>query len=194
MPESAPLAGIIARLTEQKAHAHLFEAMAKTAGLESLHLLVVGDGHLRAQLETLSATIGLAGRIHFLGARRDLGNILGAIDMFVMPSLWEGLPLSMVLAMGGGLPVIATRVAGIPEVVQDGETGLLVPPADPQQLGGALTKLVHDPALRARLGAAARARVLPRFGVDGYLASVTALYDRLLQEKHLAPVSSGAEG
>ena len=85
-------------------------------------------------LETLASSLGLADRIHFLGARRDLGNILAAIDMFVMPSLWEGLPLSMVLAMGGGLPVVATRVAGIPEVVQDGETGLLVPPADPVRL------------------------------------------------------------
>jgi glycosyltransferase involved in cell wall biosynthesis len=186
VPPGAPVAGIIARLTEQKAHAHLFESMAKTAGLEALHLLVVGDGHLRASLEALSSSLGLADRIHFLGARRDLGNILAAIDMFVMPSLWEGLPLSMVLAMGAGLPVIATRVAGIPEVVEDGETGLLVPPADPVRLGEALASLVRDAGLRSRLGSAAKARVLPRFGVDGYLASVTNLYDRLLIEKHLA--------
>ncbi len=125
--------------------------------------------------------------MHFLGARRDLGNILSAIDLFVMPSLWEGLPLSMVLAMGAALPVVATRVAGIPEVVHDGETGLLVPPADPAALGAALEKLVHSPELRARIGAAARSFALPRFGVDGYVASITGLYDRLLVEKHLAP-------
>ncbi len=194
VPVGAPLAGIIARLTEQKAHAHLFEAMAKTPGLEHLHLLVVGDGHLRSQLEALSASLGLADRVHFLGARRDLGNILSAIDMFVMPSLWEGLPLSMVLAMGASLPVVATRVAGIPEVVKDGETGFLVPPAAPTELGAAMAKLVADPALRQRIGQAARARVLPRFGVDGYLAAVTNLYDRLLIEKHLAPALSGVEG
>lgn len=186
VPETAPLASIIARLTEQKAHAHLFEAMAKTSGLAQLHLLVVGDGHLRSALEMLSSSLGLSDRIRFLGARRDLGNILSASDMFVMPSLWEGLPLSMVLAMGGGLPVVATRVAGIPEVVADGETGLLVPPADPVQLGQALLRLVQDAALGKRMGAAARARVLPRFGVDGYVASVTNLYDQLLTEKHLA--------
>lgn len=194
VPAGAPLAGIIARLTEQKAHAHLFESMAKTPGLEGLHLLVVGDGHLRPALESLASSLGLADRIRFLGARRDLGNILSAIDMFVMPSLWEGLPLSMVLAMGGGLPVVATRVAGIPEVVEDGETGLLVPPADPVRLGEALVRVVHDASLRARLGAAAKARVLPRFGVDGYLASVTRLYDRLLTEKHLAPAFGGVDG
>ena len=194
VPHGAPVAGIIARLTEQKAHVHLFEAMAKTTGLEGLHLLVVGDGHLRGSLETLSSSLGLADRIHFLGARRDLGNILNAIDMFVMPSLWEGVPLSMVLAMGAGLPVVATRVAGIPEVVHDGETGLLVQPAEPVLLGAAMSKLVHDAALRARLGAAAKARVLPRFGVDGYVASVTKLYDRLLIEKHLAPALGGVAG
>jgi glycosyltransferase involved in cell wall biosynthesis len=99
-----------------------------------------------------------------------------------MPSLWEGLPLSMVLAMGAGLPVIATRVAGIPEVVENGVTGLLVPPADVAALGAALARLVSDQQLRKTLGAAAAAFVRPRFGVDGYLAAVTALYDRLLAE------------
>ena len=187
IPADAPLAGIIARLTEQKAHAHLFQAMASTPGLARLQLLVVGDGHLRASLEKQVVDLRLDDRVHFLGARRDLGNILSAIDLFVMPSLWEGLPLSMVLAMGAALPVVATRVAGIPEVVHDGETGLLVPPADPAALGAALEKLVQSPELRARIGAAARTFALPRFGVDGYVASITGLYDRLLAEKHLAP-------
>ena len=152
MPPDAPVAGIIARLTEQKAHAHLFEAMASTAGLAQTAPAGRRRRTLRGALETQASTLGLADRVHFLGARRDLGNILVAIDMFVMPSLWEGLPLSMVLAMGAGLPVVATRVAGIPEVVQDGETGLLVPPADPAALGAALATLVHDAGLRSRIG------------------------------------------
>jgi len=103
-----------------------------------------------------------------------------------MPSLWEGLPLSMVLAMGAGLPVVATRVAGIPEVVQDGVTGVLVPPADVPALGSALARLSADPALRLSMGAAASAFVRPRFGIDGYVAAVTGLYDRLLVEKGTA--------
>jgi glycosyltransferase involved in cell wall biosynthesis len=90
------------------------------------------------------------------------------------------LPLSMVLAMGAGLPVVATRVAGIPEVVQDGVTGLLVPPAEVPALGAALARLVSDPQLRQTFGAAAAAFVRPRFGVDGYVHAVTGLYDRLL--------------
>ena len=112
--------------------------------------------------------------MHFLGARRDLGNILAAIDMFVMPSLWEGLPLSLVLAMGAGLPVVASRVAGIPEVVKDGVSGLLVDAGDSHQLAPrAGARWCTTAQLRARLGAAATAFVLPRFGVDGYVASVT---------------------
>jgi glycosyltransferase involved in cell wall biosynthesis len=109
IPAGAPLVGIIARLTEQKAHRYLFDAMAATPGLESLHLLVIGDGELREELRARVDGLGLSSRVHFLGARRDLGDLLAAIDLFVMPSLWEGLPLSMVLAMGAGLPVVATR-------------------------------------------------------------------------------------
>lgn len=194
VPANAPVAGIIARLTEQKAHTHLFQAMASTPGLDQMHLVVVGDGHLRADLERLAVSLGIGDRVRFLGARRDLGNLLSAVDIFVMPSLWEGLPLSMVLAMGAGLPVVATRVAGIPEVVHHGETGLLVPPADVPALGSALATLVASAETRARIGAAAREFVRPRFGVDGYVASVTALYDRLLAAKHLAPELSEVAG
>jgi glycosyltransferase involved in cell wall biosynthesis len=182
VPLDAPVAGIIARLTEQKAHRVLFESMTK-ADLSTLHLIVVGDGELRDDLRSRAASLGIANRVHFLGARRDLGNILGAIDIFAMPSYWEGLPLSMVLAMGAGLPVVASRVAGIPEVVKDRVSGLLVEPGDSAQLARALATLVQDPALRLRLGDEARAFVTPRFGVDGYVASITALYDRLLAAK-----------
>jgi glycosyltransferase involved in cell wall biosynthesis len=188
------VAGIVARLTEQKAHSVLFQSMASTPGLEQLHLIVVGDGHLRAPLEKQAGDLGIADRVRFLGARRDLGNLMSAMDMFVMPSLWEGLPLSMVLAMGAALPVVATSVAGIPEVVQDGQTGLLVPPNDAPALGAALRKLVQGPALRRDLGLAARASALPRYGVDGYVSSVTALYDRLLSEKHLGFAEAGQPG
>jgi glycosyltransferase involved in cell wall biosynthesis len=182
VPLDAPVAGIIARLTEQKAHRVLFEAMTQPQ-LSQLHLIVVGDGELRGDLIARAESLGLSGRIHFLGARRDLGNILAAIDIFTMPSFWEGLPLSMVLAMGAALPVVASRVAGIPEVVSDGVSGLLVNPGDSAQLANALAALLQDGGLRARLGENARAFVLPRFGVDGYVASITALYDRLLAAK-----------
>lgn len=186
VPLDAPLIGIIARLTGQKAHGVLLDAFHATSGLAASHLVVVGDGELRDQLGQRAETLGIAPRVHFVGARRDLGNLLAASDIFVMPSLWEGLPLSLVLAMGAGLPVVATRVAGIPEVVKDGQTGLLVDPGHIAQLGDALALLVGDPLLRQRLGSAARDVVRPRFGVDRYVGSITGLYDRLLAEKGLA--------
>ena len=186
VPPGAPTLGIIARLTEQKAHRVLFDAIAQHAGLAGAHLVVVGDGDLRDDLRRRVEALGLGARVHFLGARRDLGDLLASIDVFVMSSLWEGLPLSMVLAMGAGLPVVATRVAGIPEVVRDGVTGLLVPPGDSAALGAALARVVAEPALRAALGDAARAYVRPRFGMHGYVGSITALYDRLLAARHLA--------
>ena len=185
VPLDVPAAGIIARLTEQKAHRVLFEAMT-SAELSALHLIVVGDGELRDDLRSRAESLGIAGRVHFLGARRDLGNILAAIDIFAMPSYWECLSLSMVLAMGAGLPVVASRVAGIPEGVKAGVSGLLVDAGDSQQLARALATLVNDSRLRARLGAAARAFVLPRFGIDGYVASIATVYDRLLAAKGIS--------
>jgi len=179
----APVAGIIARLTEQKGHRYLFAALAEEPALARLQLLVVGDGELKDELRRHGQSLGLSPRVHFLGARRDLGNLLAAIDVFVMPSLWEGLPLSLVLAMGAGVPVVATRIAGIPEVVQDGTSGLLVPPADAPALATALARVVSDPALRRCLGTTARGFVVPRFGVEGYVRAVTSLYDRLLTKE-----------
>ncbi len=191
VPDDVPLLGIVARLTEQKAHRVLFDAIAGRADLARVHLAVVGDGHLRDELRRRVEQLGLQTRVHFLGARRDLGNLLAAMDVFVMPSLWEGLPLSLVLAMGAGLPVVATRVAGIPEVVQDGATGLLVPPANASELGVAIARVTADDTLKQRLGNAAREFVRPRFGMarfgmEAYVASVTALYNRLLAAKGIA--------
>jgi glycosyltransferase involved in cell wall biosynthesis len=183
LPCNQPVAGIVARLTEQKGHTYLFDALAQTPALEALHLLVVGDGELRDSLRRRVEQLGLSSRVHFAGARRDLGDLLNAVDLFVLPSLWEGLPLSLVLAMGAGLPVVATRVAGLPEVVEHERTGLLVPPADAAALGLALARMVGDPASAQRMAAAGRDAVLPKFGVDGYVASVVALYDRLLSER-----------
>ena len=186
VPADVPVAGIIARLTEQKAHGVLLDAMASRPELSALHVIAVGDGDLRDALRRRAEQLGLSQRVQFVGARRDLGNILNAVDMFVMPSLWEGLPLSLVLAMGAGLPVIASRVAGIPEVVEDGVSGVLVEPGNRAELAAAMVRILFDDELRARLGQQARAFVRPRFGVDGFIASTTALYDRLLAAKNVA--------
>lgn len=185
MPRDAVAAGIIARLTEQKAHRVLFEALARHPLLQQLHLVAVGDGELREELQGRAESLGIHRRVHFTGARRDLGNVLAAIDVFTMPSLWEGLPLSLVLAMGAGLPVVASAVAGIPEVVQHGVSGVLVAPGDSAELGDALARVAADAEFGRSLGERARAFVRPRFGVDQYVESITGLYDRLLATKGL---------
>jgi glycosyltransferase involved in cell wall biosynthesis len=186
LPDAAHVISIIARLTRQKAHAVLFDAFAAAPALRTAHLVVVGDGELRAELTQRAVALGVGHRVHFVGPRRDLGNVLAASDVFVMPSFWEGLPLSMVLAMGAGLPVVATRVAGIPEVVEHDVTGLLVEPGNATELGDALSSLAADPALRSRLGRAARDFVRPRFGAETYVSAVSSLYDSLLAAKGMA--------
>jgi glycosyltransferase involved in cell wall biosynthesis len=179
IPPDALVAGTIGRLTEQKGHRYLLDAIAAPE-LAAIHLLVVGGGELLDDLVRRTRASGTSDRVHFAGARRDLGNLLGAMDVFVMPSLWEGLPLSLVLAMGAGLPVVATSVAGMPEVIDDGRTGVLVPPGDSAALASALARLFNQPRSRARMAHDGRQAVLPRFGVDQYVNSVVALYDRLL--------------
>src|SRR4051812_16145780 len=179
---NAKVAGVIARLTEQKGHRFLFQALT-TPALADVQLVVVGDGELRDALKAEVQDLGIASRVHFLGARRDLGDLLSAMDVFVMPSLWEGLPLSMILAMGAAMPVVATEVAGIPEIVVDGETGWLVPAGNSLALATALADVFADRVRAAAMGRAARDYVLPRFGIDGYVNAVAGLYDRLLTER-----------
>jgi glycosyltransferase involved in cell wall biosynthesis len=182
IPADAPVAGVIARLTEQKGHRHLLDALAATPDLAGVHLLAVGGGELRDELGRRADALGLSSRVHFTGPRRDLGDLLGAMDVFVMPSLWEGLPLSLVLAMGAAVPVVATAVAGIPEVVDSGRTGLLVPPSDASALGAALARMFADPAFRHRIGVEGQASVLPRFDVARYVQAIVGLYDELLEQ------------
>jgi len=121
------------------------------------------------------------------------------MDVFALPSLWEGLPLALILAMGAGRPVAATNLAGIPEVVTDGRTGLLVPPNDAAAMSNALARLVADQSLRKALGTAARESVRDRFGADAYTASVVAVYDECLGRldrgrSHRAAAPAGLTG
>src|SRR5262249_14084454 len=182
IPDGAKVAGIIARLNEQKAHRYLFDALASIPDLRDVHLIVVGDGELRETLERQVAAAGMSTRVHVAGGRRDLGNLLGAMDVFVLPSLWEGLPLSLVLAMGAGLPVVTTPVGGVPEVVTHEANGLLVPPGDAAALGAALARVFADRPLRERLSREAPA-VRALFGVDRYVDQIVNLYDQLMEPR-----------
>jgi glycosyltransferase involved in cell wall biosynthesis len=184
IPPDRIVVGVVATLQDKKGHRVLLDAVAQTAGLEHVWLMLIGDGPERRALEAYATTLGIRERVTFCGTRRDLGNLLPAMDVFALPSLWEGLPLALILAMGAGRPVVATGIAGIPEVVSDGETGLLVEPGDPVALGSALARMCGDAALRARVGAAARASVRERFGADAYSEAMTGLYEEFLGRSH----------
>jgi glycosyltransferase involved in cell wall biosynthesis len=170
----------VARFAPQKAHHVLLEALARARRIEPrLALLLVGDdpfGDGRQRAEALAARLELGGRCVFAGIRRDVPAIMGACEGFVMSSLWEGLGLVFLEAMATQLPVVASRVSAVPEVVEDGRSGLLVPPADPESLSRALLALARDPALRARLGAAGRERVRTHFGLERMVAETLAVY------------------
>jgi len=128
-------------------------------------LTVVGDGPEYERLSALARSLGVGSRVRFLGLRDDTHVLLAAADLFCHPTLAEAFGLVIAEAMASGLPVVASRVGGIPEVVSEGETGLLVPPGDAGALAGAIDRLVDSPRLRRRLGAAARKRAVERFDV-----------------------------
>jgi len=159
---------VVARLTPRKGHGVLLEALRRLAGrpLPEWRLLAVGEGEEETALREQAARLGLAGRVDFLGYRDDAREIIQACDLLVLPSLLETQPLVLTEAMAAGRPVIATAVYGIPEIVADGETGLLVAPGDPEPLAGALERLIGDPALRERMGQAALRRFEERFTLE----------------------------
>ena len=172
IPADAPVLGVLARLSPQKGLTYLVSAMpAILAEHPDTYVLVVGEGYLRPDLEAQARSLGVEERVLLVGYRQNVVDYLRASDLFVLPSLFEGMPLSILEAMGAGLPVIATAVDGTPEVVVHGETGLLVPPERPADLAEAVNRLLSDRALAARMGQAGRARA------DGF--SERALLDRV---------------
>ncbi len=148
-------------------------------------LLIIGDGPLRPDLEKYATQLGMldTGAALFTGTRNDVDRLLGAMDVFVLPSHKEALPIAVLEAMAMCLPVIATRVGGVPEVVQDGTTGLLVEPGDRPALRDALARLVSDPALARCLGACGQARVHAHFTVDKMVRHVEQLYEKLMLKR-----------
>ena len=164
--------GIVATLRSWKGHLHLLEACA-APDLAGWTLLVVGDGPMRAPIAARVAELGLAGRVRLVGQQERPEDWLRALDIFCLPSYAnEGVPQAVLQAMFTGLPIVTTPVGAILEAVGDGETALIVPPQNPPALAAAVARLAADPALGARLGAAAREKALARF-------SHAAMVDRM---------------
>jgi glycosyltransferase involved in cell wall biosynthesis len=175
--------GITAQFAPEKDHATLLRAWARVeAEAPGARLFLVGRGDGEAELRRLSAALGLS-RVVFTGWRDDIPRVLAGLDAFVMTSTREGLGSSVMDAMACGLPVVATRAGGLPELVTDGEDGLLVPPGDPGALAPALLRIAREPGLARRLGAAARLRAESLFSVERMTAEYVAFYRRALGEE-----------
>jgi glycosyltransferase involved in cell wall biosynthesis len=165
-----------ARLHEQKGHAYLLAAAAR---VPEATFVLAGDGPLRAELERLAAELNVADRCVFLGYRSDVSDLLAAADVFVLPSLFEGLPVSVLEAMAAERPVVATAIGGTDEAVTHEVTGLLVPPRDPAALAAAIRRLQADPQLAGRLAAAGRERVQREFSSAATARNVMRIYDEV---------------
>jgi glycosyltransferase involved in cell wall biosynthesis len=176
--------GLIGRLELQKGVTYFLEAAVEISRARpGTRFVVVGDGPLRTSLEEEARRLGLAERVYFLGWRVDMMEVLRGIDVLVLSSLWEAFGIVNLEAMAWSKPVVATAVEGIPEVVEDGVTGLLVPPCDPHALARATLEILGDEELRARMGAAGRRRVEAVFGAGQMIEEHERLYLQLLDEK-----------
>lgn len=177
----APSIGTVAYLTKRKGIAYLVSALREVADhFPEVQLKIIGDGVERSSLENQIRALDLQSNVELLGNRSDICSLLNSFDIFVLPSVWEPFGLVIAEAMACGKPVIATRVGGIPEIVVDGVTGLLVPPADAESLANAMLKLIRDLELRRNLGRAGRDRFLELFSARTMAAKYEALYERLI--------------
>lgn len=174
------LLGSVGRLDAQKGHSILIEAMARLRKGFKCRLVILGEGPLRPQLEAQIRRHKLEGAVMLLGERDDVTAWLSALEIFVLPSLWEGLPNSLLEAMALGLPCVASAVDGVPEVLA-GDCGVLVPPSNPAALYERLAKLIAEPELRAKYGAAAKERIGKDFSLIGMMSAYEQAYTDVLR-------------
>jgi glycosyltransferase involved in cell wall biosynthesis len=183
LPEDALVVGSIGRLNEQKGHRYLLEAAARVlSAVPAARVLVVGDGDLEGPLRDQARALGIADRVVFAGHRDDVPALLGAIDVFCISSTYEGTPLTLFEAMAAGKAIVSTAVDGCREVIEDGVTGVLVPPRDPQTLALRLQELLADRGRRESLARGAL-RASARYDVRRGVEAMQALYDEVLAER-----------
>lgn len=178
----------VANLRSEKAHEVLLAAAAQLRRYSYLRYVIAGDGPRATELRALAERLGVAAQVRFLGHREDVPALLADADAFVLPSRSEAFPNGAIEAMAAGLPVIASRVGGLLDLIDDGRTGLLVPPDDPGALAAALESLILSPARAAMLGAAARSDVTRRYSFGRMVGGFEDLY---LAQLHTAGVPAG---
>ena len=179
---------MIGRFEPQKDHATLLRALAELQA-HAWELDLVGDGLLRPEMEALAASLGIAERVRFLGQRTDVERLLAQAQVGVLVSKWEGFPLSILEAMRAGLPVVASRVGGVDEAVQDGHTGFVVPRENVGELRDRLGGVLQSSELRTQLGASGRQRYEQHFTLDHMVAKTLAVYQEVLRGRGIAPAS-----
>jgi glycosyltransferase involved in cell wall biosynthesis len=182
-PAEAILVVAVAGFRPEKNLSLLIEAFSGLLEVYPVHLLLVGSGEEEQSLRQLVAQRGQTHRIHFLGVRADIADILNAADIFALSSRWEGTPMAILEAMASGLPVVSTAVGGVPELVDDGRTGLLTPPEDANALRAALQTLTEQPALRAQMGEWARQKVKAQFNIRQTVRMYENLYEAIAQKQ-----------
>jgi glycosyltransferase involved in cell wall biosynthesis len=179
MDTATPIVLVPAVLREEKGHEVLLEALPELLrAVPSVQVLIVGGGEREQELRARARALGET--VRFLGPRDDMPDLLAACDVVVLPSLAEALPTALMEAAAAGRPVVATRVGGVPEIVEDGRTGLLVPPGDPHALAQALASVLADPVRASALGDAARTLARERFGIDRQVQRTIELWTRLV--------------
>jgi glycosyltransferase involved in cell wall biosynthesis len=177
----ALLVGVIARLEPEKGHRYLLDAWPTVAVRHpSAHLLIVGEGSTARQLKAAATRLGIRGSVSFTGRREDVVALTGELTVAVLPSVREAQGISILEAMARRVPVVATSVGGIPEVITPGVDGVLVPPADPLALAAALDRLLADAPFRQRLADAAYRTVEERYSLGAQVRRIEAVYDEEL--------------
>jgi len=178
------LVGIVARLVPIKNHRLFLQAAEVVAeAVPQARFLVVGDGELREELEAYVHGLGLDGKTFFTGWRRDLPRIYADLDVVALTSINEGTPVSLIEAMAAGVPVAATAVGGVPDMVIDRETGYLVEAGDVKGMAEAIIELLRNPKKARVMGMAGRQTVYPRFAAQTLIANIEGLYAELLRQK-----------
>lgn len=181
------LVGIVAHLADHKGHTYLIQASRiLKSQAPGIKIVIVGDGPLRLDLDRQVKQDGVSDMVFFLGFREDVPRLLGSLDLFVLSSKLEGMGTSIMDAMASRLPVVATRVGGIPEVVVDGKTGLLVPPRDPEALAAAILKLYRDRQMASRLGGEGFRVVHEKFSAQAMAGRIIQEYERIADRKTIA--------
>jgi glycosyltransferase involved in cell wall biosynthesis len=181
--------GTVGRLVGQKGVCYLIAAVPQVlAAVPQAHFVIVGSGELEERLRRQAQQAGVAHRVHLVGWQEEVVSCYEAFDVFVLPSLWEGCPYTLLEAMGCERAVVATRVAGCSDIVREGETGLLVPPAQPEALAEALITLGQDPSRRREMGKRGREWVERRYSLERFITKLETLYEELYRD------SSGAAG